>query len=139
RSKSQPDHAEMHTPLQDAEISKKELLKQTGLSYGQLYRWKRQGLIPDHWFAKRATFTGQETFFPREQILKRIETIQSLRVRYSLQEIAQLLSPTSPTQRYARSQISNLGVLSDAGLTVVDQVRERPAATNRGERYTPEP
>ena len=31
-------------------ISKKELLDQTGISYGQLYRWKRKGLIPEAWF-----------------------------------------------------------------------------------------
>ena len=28
-------------------ISKKELLDLTGISYGQLYRWKRKGLIPE--------------------------------------------------------------------------------------------
>lgn len=45
-------------------ISKKEVLSQTGISYGQLYRWKRKGLIPEEWFIRRSTFTGQETFFP---------------------------------------------------------------------------
>lgn len=112
-----------------AEISKKELLRTTGLSYGQLYRWKRQGLIPEHWFMKRATFTGQETFFPREQILKRIETILSLRDRYSLEEIARLLSPTSPMQRYSRSRLATMGILSDAGLDAVDAVRETKSQT----------
>jgi len=48
-------------------ISKKELLKQTGISYGQLYRWKREGLIPEEWFIKQPTFTGQETFFSQDK------------------------------------------------------------------------
>ena len=56
-------------------ISKKELLAKTGISYGQLYRWKREKLIPDDWFIKRAAFTGQETFFPRERVLERISFI----------------------------------------------------------------
>jgi predicted DNA-binding transcriptional regulator AlpA len=28
-------------------ISKKEVLELTGISYGQFYRWKREGLIPE--------------------------------------------------------------------------------------------
>ena len=42
-------------------ITKKDLLVQTGLSYSQLYRWKRLGLIPESWFIKRPSPTGQET------------------------------------------------------------------------------
>lgn len=56
-------------------ISKKELLEQYGISYGALYRWKRMGLIPEDWFIRRSTPTGQETFFRREQILPRMEQI----------------------------------------------------------------
>ena len=56
-------------------ISKKELLEQCGISYGALYRWKRMGLIPEDWFIRRSTSTGQETFFRREQILPRMEQI----------------------------------------------------------------
>lgn len=44
-------------------ISKKELLEETGISYGQLYRWKRKNLIPEEWFIRKSTYTGQETFF----------------------------------------------------------------------------
>lgn len=75
------------------EISKKDLLKETGISYGQLYRWKREGLIPEEWFMKKSSFTGQETFFPREPILKRIAAIQSLKDRYSLEDMAKFLTP----------------------------------------------
>jgi DNA-binding transcriptional MerR regulator len=73
------------------EISKKELLEQTGISYGQLYRWKREGLIPEDWFEKRSAFTGQETFFPRARTLERVKTIQSMKDEFSLQEIKERL------------------------------------------------
>ncbi len=74
-------------------ISKKEVLRLTGISYGQLYRWKRKGLIPESWFVHRSTVTGQETFFPKEKILGRIDQIQSMKEGKSLDEMAQLLSP----------------------------------------------
>lgn len=77
----------------DGEISKKQLLEATGISYGQLYRWKREGLIPDEWFIKRTAFTGQETFFPAEKILPRVRTILQLKDTMSLEEIAKRLSP----------------------------------------------
>lgn len=74
-------------------ISKKDLLKETGISYGQLYRWKRERLIPEEWFIKQPAFTGQETFFPKTKILNRIKAIQELKDKYSLEEIAKILSP----------------------------------------------
>lgn len=74
-------------------ISKKEVLRLTGISYGQLYRWKRKGLIPEAWFIRKATPTGQETFFPREKILERIRRIQELKEERSLDELVALLSP----------------------------------------------
>jgi hypothetical protein len=75
-------------------ISKKDLLQQTGISYGQLYRWKRKGLIPEEWFIRKSTFTGQETFFPREKILGRVERIGNMREEdLSLEAIADTFSP----------------------------------------------
>lgn len=74
-------------------ISKKELLAETGISYGQLYRWKREKLIPEDWFIKQSSFTGQETFFPKDLILNRVKSIQELKDEFSLEEIARLLSP----------------------------------------------
>ncbi len=69
-------------------ISKKELLERYGISYGALYRWKRKGLIPEEWFLKKATVTGQETFFPKELICERVELIQSQKDDYSLDELS---------------------------------------------------
>lgn len=76
-------------------ISKKDLLAMTGISYGQLYRWKRERLIPEEWFIKQSAYTGQETFFPREQILSRVKSILELKDLYSLDELAKILSPES--------------------------------------------
>ena len=69
-------------------ISKKDLLCKYGISYGALYRWKRMGLIPEDWFIKKATVTGQETFFPRELICARVETIIEKKDALSLDELA---------------------------------------------------
>ncbi|HTY10417.1 MAG TPA: YhbD family protein [Bacteroidota bacterium] len=74
-------------------ISKKELLELTGISYGQLYRWKRKNLIPEEWFVKKSAFTGQETFFPRESILARIDKIKGMKEDRSLDDIAGVFSP----------------------------------------------
>ena len=73
-------------------ISKKEVLEKTGISYGQLYRWKRKGLIPEAWFIRRSTFTGQETFFPEEKILERIERVKNLKEEHELDDLARLIS-----------------------------------------------
>ncbi len=82
-------------------ISKKEVLERTGISYGQFYRWKRKGLIPESWFIRKSTFTGQETFLPREKILERIELIKKLKDEYSLEEIAEMLSPEPPKRLFS--------------------------------------
>ncbi len=74
------------------EISKKDLLSITGISYGQLYRWKRQGLIPEEWFIKKASFTGQETYFPKDLVLDRIDKILELKDLKSLEEIADIIN-----------------------------------------------
>lgn len=73
-------------------ISKKELLERYGISYGALYRWKRKGLIPDEWFIKKSTVTGQETFFPEKLICERVEIIQSKKEDILLDELAKEFS-----------------------------------------------
>ena len=78
----------------DAEISKKDLLREADISYGQLYRWKRMGLIPEEWFVRKSTFTGTETFFPRERVLARIAKITSMKGEdLSLEQIADVVAP----------------------------------------------
>lgn len=74
-------------------ISKKEVLELTGISYGQLYRWKRKNIIPEGWFIKKSSYTGQETFFPREKMLARIDAIKEMKDDYSLDELSDFFSP----------------------------------------------
>ena len=74
-------------------ISKKDLLIQTNISYGQLYRWKREGLIPEEWFVKTSTQTGQETFFDEDLIIPRINKILDLKDEFSIDDIKNILNP----------------------------------------------
>ena len=73
-------------------ISKRALLEKYDISYGALYRWKRKGLIPEDWFIKRSTTTGQETYFPKELICERVECILSNKEEVLLDDLAQKLS-----------------------------------------------
>jgi DNA-binding transcriptional MerR regulator len=73
-------------------VSKKEVLELAGISYGQLYRWKRKGLIPEAWFIRRSTFTGQETFFPREKILERVARIKDMKDTHPLDDLADVIT-----------------------------------------------
>lgn len=86
-------------------ISKKDLLKEMNISYGQLYRWKREGLIPDEWFIKQSVSTGQETFFKRSLIIPRIEQILSLKDKYELQEINKLFTDNNEHHNYNAREV----------------------------------
>lgn len=81
-------------------ISKKDLLLRYGISYGALYRWKRKGLIPEDWFIKKATVTGQETFFPTKLICERVELIKSQKDELSLDELARSFSSESQKRAF---------------------------------------
>ena len=79
-------------------LSKKELLERYGISYGALYRWKRKGLIPEDWFIKKSTVTGQETFFPKAQICERVELILGQKEDVTLDELAGALNQDAKKQ-----------------------------------------
>lgn len=79
-------------------ISKKEVLKKMNISYGQLYRWKREGLIPDEWFIKKSVFSGQETFFDEDLIIPRIEKILALKDKYQLEQLKDILGVDNVNQ-----------------------------------------
>ncbi|WP_066074425.1 YhbD family protein [Neobacillus soli] len=93
-------------------ISKKDLLELAGISYGQLYRWKRKDLIPEEWFVRKSTFTGQETFFPKEKVLERIDKIQTLKEDLSLDELADMFSPTVTNLNYSRDELIKRNIVS---------------------------
>jgi len=95
-------------------ISKKEVLEDMGISYGQLYRWKRKGLIPESWFIRRSTFTGQETFFPQEKILERIGRIKDLKDDHPLDDLAMLITKrVNAKLEVAFSKLRQLGWLDE--------------------------
>lgn len=116
--------------MEEELISKKELLQKYGISYGALYRWKRMGLIPEDWFLRRATSTGQETFFHRGQICPRVELILS-RQDVSLEALAAELNGNQASKPVRR-------------LVVVDRFAEksfpleeiRSVLVTEGERQT---
>ncbi|MBD7916169.1 DUF4004 family protein [Clostridium sp. Sa3CUN1] len=88
-------------------ISKKELLELTGISYGQLYRWKRKDIIPEEWFIKKSVSTGQETFFPREKIIDRINKILELKDEVSLDDLAYKFSNSIKDIKITRKYLTN--------------------------------
>jgi len=97
-------------------ISKKDLLELTGISYGQLYRWKRKNLIPEDWFVRKSTFTGQETFFPKEKILERIDKIQTMKEDLSLDELANMFSPSVREILLTKEDVLRKGIASESVL-----------------------
>ncbi|GEO25588.1 hypothetical protein AAC03nite_13730 [Alicyclobacillus acidoterrestris] len=100
-------------------MSKKELLELTGISYGQLYRWKRKKLIPEEWFIRKSTFTGQETFFPRERMLQRIAQIQSMKDDLSLDEMARMFSPGPSDISLSPEQLLAQNIVTKSALDVL--------------------
>ncbi|MFL1672073.1 YhbD family protein [Paenibacillus dendritiformis] len=99
-------------------ISKKELLDLTGISYGQLYRWKRKNLIPEAWFIRKSTHTGQETYFPREKIWERIDKIINMKEDLSLDQLADMFSPNVASTAFSKSEIIGRGIVSPMALQV---------------------
>ncbi|MCA1060726.1 YhbD family protein [Rossellomorea aquimaris] len=94
-------------------ISKKEVLELTGISYGQLYRWKRKNIIPESWFIKKSSYTGQETFFPREKMLARIDTIKEMKDGYSLDELSDFFSPNPTKIEIQEEELRSHNILSE--------------------------
>ncbi|WP_105617032.1 DUF4004 family protein [Vallitalea okinawensis] len=100
-------------------ISKKDLLELKGISYGQLYRWKRKKLLPEEWFVKKSSYTGQETFFPKEAVLKRIDMIIDLKDRYSLDELADIFSANSKKVSITRDDLATTRYFSQYTLELL--------------------
>jgi len=94
-------------------ISKKELMELAGISYGQLYRWKRKNLIPEEWFIRKSTFTGQETFFPKREILARVQRIINMKEDLSLDKLADMFSSTPLNIQLPMSQVTKQNIVSE--------------------------
>ncbi|MCI6275955.1 MAG: YhbD family protein [Clostridium sp.] len=105
-------------------ISKKELLEKTGISYGQLYRWKRKSIIPEEWFIKKSSFTGQETYFPEEKILERIEKIKAMKDELSLEELANMFSAKPAAIALSKEEVLEKGILSQNTVNIYEDMGE---------------
>lgn len=101
-------------------ISKKELLELTGISYGQLYRWKRKNLIPEDWFIKKSSFTGQETYFPKDKILERIDKILNMKDDLSLDDLAQVFSPVLADIALTKEELLGKNIVSQMALEIYE-------------------
>lgn len=99
-------------------ISKKDLLSLTKISYGQLYRWKRMNIIPEEWFIKKSSPTGQETFFKRDKILERIDRILSMKDNVSLDEIATFFNKKTEEKSVELEDIINKESFSKTAVEV---------------------
>lgn len=99
-------------------ISKKDLLSLMDISYGQLYRWKRKKLIPEEWFIKKSSFTGQETFFPKDKILDRIEKIKNMKDGLSLDEIAHMFTPNLDEVFFSKDEIIRRNLIKEITMNI---------------------
>lgn len=109
-------------------ISKKELLELTDISYGQLYRWKRKQLIPEEWFIRKSAFTGQETFFPRREILARIEKIKHMKEDLSLDDLATMFSPNPSDIHMSVEEVLERNIVTESTLQLfLDHHTDRQA------------
>jgi hypothetical protein len=104
--------------LEEQLISKKDLLDEADISYGQLYRWKRKNLIPEDWFIRKSTFTGQETFFPREKILDRISKIKQFKNDISLDDLADVFSPQNHKILMTKTELLERNIVTETLLSL---------------------
>lgn len=109
-------------------ISKKDLLELTGISYGQLYRWKRKALIPEDWFVRKSTFTGQETFFPRDKILARVDKIKDMKENASLDELAEILSPNPADVHSDKVGLIKEKIVSETAAAIFIEIFGEPSS-----------
>jgi hypothetical protein len=110
--------------MEDELISKKDLLDLTGISYGQLYRWKRKNLIPEEWFIKKSTFTGQETFFLRDKMLERIDKIKNMKDDLSLDDLANMFSPNLSDILLNKTELIKKNIVSQMTLDIYLSLHE---------------
>jgi len=104
-------------------ISKKDLLTEMDISYGQLYRWKRKKLIPEDWFMKKSTYTGQETFFPKSKILDRIDQIINMKDGSSLDDLADKFSSDMPEAMIRRrEELLHIQILSKEIINLYEEI-----------------
>ena len=108
--------------MDDKLISKKDLLTKEGISYGTLYRWKRQGLIPESWFIHKATEIGQATFFPEEKITARIARIKDLKSELSVEQMQELFSANVESFKIPMQDFKDLEIVGRMSITAFTSI-----------------
>ena len=108
--------------MDDKLISKKDLLTKEGISYGTLYRWKRQGLIPESWFIHKATEIGQATFFPEEKITARIARIKDLKSELSVDQMQELFSANVESFKIPMQDFKDLEIVGRMSITAFTSI-----------------
>lgn len=108
--------------MEEELISKKDLLIETGISYGQLYRWKRKNIIPEEWFIKKSVSTGQETFFPKTKILERIEMIVNMKDEASLDDLAKMFSVEIEDNNIDLERLIRKNVLTETAIQMYKEM-----------------
>ena len=103
-------------------ISKKEILEYAEISYGQLYRWKRKNLIPEEWFIKKSSFTGQETFFPRDKMIERINKIKNMKDNLSLDDMVDMFSPQLQEVMLDRKELVDKGIVTEMAFGIYEGI-----------------
>ena len=110
-------------------ITKKQLLEEMNISYGQLYRWKRIGLIPESWFIKRPSSTGQETILPKKKIISRIKDIQRRMESHSLEQLVEKYAYDKEKQVITLENMYKSPYLSAEYVNAVGNYFKKPAYT----------
>ncbi|MDF2837526.1 MAG: hypothetical protein K0Q63_3166, partial [Paenibacillus sp.] len=70
------------------------------------------GLIPEEWFIRKSAFTGQETFFPKDLILARIDKVLHLKDDLSLDELAGQLTSGPINATLSRNEMIERNIVS---------------------------
>ena len=78
---------------------------------------------------KQSSFTGQETFFPREQMLQRIRAIQELKDQYSLEELAKLLSPEISVKGFTMEDLESMEEINKELISTFQSILEKDVYT----------
>jgi hypothetical protein len=89
-------------------------------------------LIPEDWFIKQSAFTGQETYFPRERVLTRVQAILSMKDSHSLDEMAQFFSP-DPQNTTPASDLQDFTALNSQLLELLQMGNDGKDSYETGE------
>ncbi|WP_326998678.1 YhbD family protein [Cohnella kolymensis] len=86
-----------------------------------MYRWKRKSLVPEEWFIRKSAFTGQETYFPKQRMLARIDKIKNMKDDLSLDELADMFSPMPTDVRINKNELVKRNIVTKIAADYAEQ------------------